>query len=85
MTLFNFGNSVVSRRLLVNTPISTFGFGYTGFGFPFPIDWFYLKIVKVRDFKLGCTNGVVRFAHNLMCMALAMRKEGSTEKLNQRV
>jgi hypothetical protein len=48
--------------------------------FPFPIDWFYLKIVKVRDFKLGCTNGVDRFAYHLMCMALAMRKEGSSEK-----
>ena len=30
----DFGNSVVSRRLMVNPPISTFGFGYTGFDFP---------------------------------------------------
>ena len=29
----NFGNSVVSRRLMVNPQISTFGFGYTGFNF----------------------------------------------------
>jgi hypothetical protein len=41
------GNSVVLRQLMVNSPISTFGFGYT-----LPIDRFYLQIVKERNFNL---------------------------------
>ena len=55
--------------MMVNQIISTFGFGHTGFGF-------ILQIVKVRDFNVGCTNGVVRFDYHLICMANAMRKEG---------